>query len=109
MKINITNNAISTMIQTCEELFPEIGDVSVAFMSSEQAGASGYSEKSESGWHMGLNQENPYGMLPEIIAAEVAHIVDATRNPENEENMYSEQWTEIFEQINAEFEKRMEG
>lgn len=109
MKIDITNNAILTMIKTCEELFPEVGNVSITFMPSEQAGASGYSEKTESGWQIGLNHENPYSGFPEIIATEIAHIVDVERNPGNEDNMYSEEWAEIFEQISTEFEKRVEG
>lgn len=108
MKLEIINNAISLVIETCESMFPEAKDAVIFFTGPENAGAAGYTTQNEKGeWIIGINDEIPYNAVPEIIAHEVAHIVKESRNPsQNPSEEHNEEWEKLFEDIQVEFMRR---
>lgn len=108
MRLEIINNAIGLVIETCESMFPEVKDAVIYFASPEVVGATGFTMQSEQGeWIIGINDEIPYSAVPEIIAHEVAHVVKESRNPsQNPQDEHNEEWEKLFKDIQVEFMRR---
>ena len=105
MKLTIKNDAIGMVIKTCEEMFPELGDVEIYILPVDEAGAAGFTEKREDGtFVIGINEEIPMVSVAEIIAHEVAHVKKESDHPsQTPEDEHNEVWEDLFDAIQTKF------